>query len=88
MIPVISVNSWIGKRGGHGQANFFKGLSQSVDVYFYKISGGYGDEVKEGLGPWRMSEYAKALGYGALTELNCLARRKGWYQPNLEAYQP
>ncbi len=55
------------KAGGHGQANFFKGLAQSVDVYFYKISGGYQDEVKEGLGIWRMSEYAKALGYGATT---------------------
>ncbi len=56
------------KAGGHGQANFFKGLADSVDVYFYKISGGYGDEVKNGgLGIWRMSEYAKALGYGAVT---------------------
>lgn len=55
------------KEGGHGQANFFKGLSSSVDVYFYKISGGYQDEVPEGLGAWRMSEYAKALGYGELT---------------------
>lgn len=65
------------KAGGHGQANFFKGLSQSVDVYFYKISGGYGDEVKEGLGPWRMSEYAKALGYGALTGIELPGEAEG-----------
>ncbi len=65
------------KAGGHGQANFFKGLSQSVDVYFYKISGGYQDEVKEGLGPWRMSEYAKALGYGAITGIELLGEAEG-----------
>jgi len=65
------------KEGGHGQANFFKGLSQSVDVYFYKISGGYQDEVKEGLGPWRMSEYAKALGYGAPTGIELPGEASG-----------
>ncbi len=77
------------KEGGHGQANFFKGLSQSVDVYFYKISGGYQDEVKEGLGIWRMSEYAKALGYGEITgielpgEANGLVPTPTWKRINL-----
>ncbi|MHB8806543.1 MAG: penicillin-binding protein 2 [Anaerolineaceae bacterium] len=65
------------KAGGHGQANFFKGLSQSVDVYFYKISGGYQDEVKVGLGIWRMSEYAKALGYGAITGIELPGETEG-----------
>ncbi|HEY59890.1 MAG TPA: penicillin-binding protein 2 [Anaerolineae bacterium] len=55
------------KEGGHGVANFLKGIAWSVDVYFYKISGGYGDEVPEGLGIWRMSEYARALGCGQET---------------------
>jgi penicillin-binding protein 2 len=77
------------KEGGHGQANFFKGVSQSVDVYFYKISGGYQDEVKEGLGIWRMSEYAKALGYGEITgielpgETNGLVQTPTWKRINL-----
>ncbi len=77
------------KEGGHGQANFFKGLAQSVDVYFYKISGGYQDEVKEGLGVWRMSEYAKALGYGEITgielpgEANGLVPTPTWKRVNL-----
>ena len=65
------------KEGGHGQANYFKGLSQSVDVYFYKISGGYQDEVPEGLGVWRMSEYAKALGYGAATGIELPGESEG-----------
>lgn len=55
------------KDGGHGQANFFKALSHSVNVYFYKITGGYENEVNPGLGIWRLSEYAKALGFGAIT---------------------
>jgi penicillin-binding protein 2 len=52
-------------RNGHGTCDFIKGVSLSDDVYFYKIGGGYDDEVPNGgLGAWRLSEYAKALGYG------------------------
>jgi len=37
-------------------------------VYFYKLGGGYEDEVPNGgLGIWRIGEYAKALGYGDVT---------------------
>ena len=52
---------------GHGDVNFIKGVAESCDVYFYKVGGGYGDEVPEGLGIWRIGEYAKALGYGEVT---------------------
>jgi len=52
-------------RNGHGICNFIKGVSLSDDVYFYKIGGGYEDEVPNGgLGAWRLAEYSKALGYG------------------------
>jgi len=51
-------------RNGHGMCDFIKGVSLSDDVYFYKIGGGFEDEVPNGgLGAWRLSEYAKALGY-------------------------
>ena len=51
-------------KNGHGTCDFIKGVSLSDDVYFYKIGGGYDDEVPNGgLGAWRLSEYAKALGY-------------------------
>lgn len=50
---------------GHGKVDFLKGISQSCDVYFYKVAGGYKDEVKEGLEIERMKQYALALGYGA-----------------------
>ncbi len=49
---------------GHGMVNFLYGVAQSCNVYFYKLGGGYEDEVPQGLGIWRIGEYAKALGYG------------------------
>lgn len=52
---------------GHGNVDFLEGFAQSCDVYFYKISGGYQDEVPEGLGILRMREYARALGYDEIT---------------------
>lgn len=56
---------WIAKLGGsHGDLDFIGGFSQSCDVYFYKVTGGYKDEVKVGLNIWRLGEYARALGYG------------------------
>ena len=56
------------ERAGHGFQDFFEGVSNSCDVYFYKIGGGFKDEVPDGgLGIWRMGEYAKALGWGETT---------------------
>lgn len=53
--------------GGHGDVDYIRGISESCDVYFYKVGGGFGDEVPQGLGIWRIGEYARALGYGELT---------------------
>lgn len=55
------------KRDGHGTVDFMKGVAQSCDVYFYKVGGGYAGEIDQGLGIWRIGEYARALGYGAVT---------------------
>ncbi|MCJ7622900.1 MAG: penicillin-binding protein 2 [Anaerolineaceae bacterium] len=52
---------------GHGEVDYIHAIAYSCDVYFYKISGGYKDEVPVGLNIWRMAEYARALGYGQLT---------------------
>lgn len=55
-------------RAGHGICDFLKGFKLSDDVYFYKIGGGFEQEVPNGgLGAERMAEYAKALGYDQLT---------------------
>ncbi|MFM8322152.1 MAG: penicillin-binding protein 2 [Chloroflexota bacterium] len=52
-------------RAGFGQLDFLHGLANSSNVYFYKLGGGYKDEVPEGLGICRLGTYARALGYGA-----------------------
>jgi penicillin-binding protein 2 len=52
---------------GHGMVNYVHAIALSCDVYFYKISGGFHEEVPQGLGIWRLGEYARALGYDRLT---------------------
>lgn len=52
-------------KAGFGQLDFVHGLANSSNVYFYKLGGGYKDEVPNGgLGICRLGTYAKALGYG------------------------
>lgn len=62
---------------GHGQVDFVHAVALSCDVYFYKVSGGYQNEVPQGLGIWRLSEYAKALGYGRLTGIELPGETEG-----------
>jgi penicillin-binding protein 2 len=50
--------------GGFGELDFVHGLANSSNVYFYKLGGGWKDEVPEGLGICRLGTYARALGYG------------------------
>ncbi len=51
-------------RAGFGQLDFLGGIANSSNVYFYKLGGGYKNEVPEGLGICRLGTYARALGYG------------------------
>lgn len=62
---------------GHGLVNFLWGIALSCDVYWYKVGGGYGTEVPEGLGMWRMAEYAKAVGYGMLSGIELPGEGEG-----------
>lgn len=54
------------KRDGHGLMDMRQGLSNSCDIYFYKISGGFDQdgEFVEGLGVDRISLYANQFGFG------------------------
>jgi penicillin-binding protein 2 len=52
---------------GHGRSDYLRAIQESCNIYFYKLSGGYEEEVPVGLGVDRMAEYAKALGYGQAT---------------------
>ncbi|NPV85060.1 MAG: penicillin-binding protein 2 [Anaerolineae bacterium] len=62
---------------GHGIVDFIHAIAWSCDVYFYKVSGGYQNEVPKGLGVWLMKEYARALGYGELTGIELPGEAKG-----------
>ncbi|MCL4257850.1 MAG: penicillin-binding protein 2 [Anaerolineales bacterium] len=52
-------------RAGFGQLNFYGGIANSSNVYFYKLGGGYEGEIPEGLGICRLGTYARAMGYGS-----------------------
>ncbi len=62
---------------GHGDVDFLHAIALSCDVYFYKISGGYKDEVPVGLNVWRMAEYARAIGYGEITGIELPGEQPG-----------
>jgi penicillin-binding protein 2 len=65
-------------RSGHGDVDFLHGVALSCDVYFYKIGGGYEDEVPNGgLGIYRMAQYARALGYGQITGIELPGEQDG-----------
>jgi penicillin-binding protein 2 len=65
-------------RTGHGICDFLKGVSLSDDVYFYKIGGGFQDEVPNGgLNVWRLQQYAQALGYGAVSGIELPGEAQG-----------
>lgn len=52
-------------KDGFGFLDFVHGLANSSNVYFYKLGGGYKDEVPNGgLGICRLGTYAAAMGYG------------------------
>lgn len=60
---------WIYERNGvineagFGKLDFFHCIAYSSNVCFYKLGGGFKDEIKEGLGIFRLQQYAQALGY-------------------------
>ncbi len=58
---------WINQQGGeHGMMNMVLGLSNSCDIYFYKITGGFDQdgETVEGLGMERLANYSRQFGFG------------------------
>jgi penicillin-binding protein 2 len=60
---------WIYERNGvineagFGQLDFVHCIAYSSNVCFYKLGGGFGNEIAEGLGIFRLRQYARALGY-------------------------
>jgi penicillin-binding protein 2 len=60
---------WIYDRGGEineagfGALDFLHCIAYSSNVCFYKLGGGFEEEIPEGLGIFRLRQYARALGY-------------------------
>ncbi len=63
--------------GGFGPLNFVQCLANSSNVCFYKLGGGYKEEIPEGLGICRLGTYARALGYGDRPDLGLPEEQDG-----------
>lgn len=62
---------------GFGIVDFYRCIAYSSNVCFYKLGGGYEDEIKEGLGIFRLGEYARALGYGVPSGIQLIGEQDG-----------
>ena len=52
----------------HGWTDLRKAIAQSVNVYFYTIGGGYGDQ--KGLGPTKIKKYLQLFGWGEIAKID------------------
>lgn len=68
---------------GFGSLDFIHAIANSSNVYFYKVGGGYQDEVDPGLGICRLGTYARALGYGELPD-GYAGLPEGYITPEVE----
>jgi len=55
--------TFYGQTSGLGKISFLQCIARSSDVCFYKVGGGFGTEIEQGLGIDRLKQYAQALGY-------------------------
>ena len=74
----IKIDKWFfpdWKAGGHGVTNVTKAIAESVNTFFYTIGGG--TDSFTGLGIDRMTQYARAFGFGAPTGVDIPGERGG-----------
>lgn len=62
---------------GFGQIDFLHCIAWSSNVCFYKLGGGYKDEIPEGLGVLRLKQYARAIGYDQPSGVELLGEASG-----------
>jgi penicillin-binding protein 2 len=55
--------TFYGETSGLGKIPFLECIARSSDVCFYKVAGGFAGEIDQGLGIYRLQQYAEALGY-------------------------
>lgn len=75
----ISVGPWNfpdWKSGGHGLTNVSKALAESVNTFFYVITGGY--ENQPGLGVEKATEYLAMFGWGKPTGIDIPSEASGF----------
>ncbi len=73
---IYEINGVINEEG-FGALDFFHCIAYSSNVCFYKLGGGYEDEIEEGLGIFRLGEYARALGYGQRSGIELIGEQDG-----------
>lgn len=59
-----------------GYYNMRKAISESSNIYFYTIGGGYGDQ--QGLGPARIKKYLELFGWGQDTNIDLSNEASGF----------
>lgn len=64
------------KPGGHGSTMVTKALAESVNTFFYAISGGY--EGQAGLGVEKITSYLRRFGWGATTGIDLPSEASGF----------
>ena len=60
----------------HGYVNMKEAIANSVNVYFYTIGGGYGDQ--KGLGIYNIKKYFELFGLGKKTGIDLLGEKAGF----------
>jgi penicillin-binding protein 2 len=63
--------------GGFGSLDIRRCIAYSSNVCFYKLGGGYRDEIPNGLEIDRLEQYARALGYGEISGIELLGESPG-----------
>lgn len=62
---------------GFGSIDFLSCIAFSSNVCFYKLGGGYEDEIEQGLGVERLRQYARALGYDERSGIQLFGEQDG-----------
>ena len=62
---------------GFGIIDYYCCIAYSSNVCFYKLGGGYPGEIEEGLGIFRLGEYARALGYDRPSGIELIGEQDG-----------
>ncbi len=60
----------------HGWVNMKEAIANSVNIYFYTIGGGYGDQ--QGLGIYRIKKYLELFGLGRKTGIDLIGEKDGF----------